>query len=75
MISGGPIRLHVCNTSGECVPVKTERPLVVSGLRLDIMEDDVSELVEAMNKAYDELNREGHKVWSDNFDLKKIRSR
>lgn len=73
-LRGTPLRLQVCNRAGECTFVKTERPLVLEGAVVQIATEEVSDVIEAISNADDELNAD-NTPWPDNFDLKKVRER
>lgn len=72
MLNGVPLRLNICNRQGECVTVKTKRPLLVVGSVVEIITDDVFDFTNAVHDADDDLNST-EVPWEDNFDLSKQR--
>jgi hypothetical protein len=73
-LNGVPLRLNICNRLGECVTVKTKRPLLVVGSVVEITDEDVDDFVSAIDEAADELETD-RIPWEDNFDLAKLRKR
>jgi hypothetical protein len=73
-VNGLPLRFQICNPNGECVFVKPSRPLMVEGVVLSVMSEDVSDLCDAITAADDELQEE-ETPWEDNFNLTKLRAK
>lgn len=74
MLNGVPLILNICNRQGECVTVKTKRPLMVVGSVVQLADENIADVVEAIGDAADELEAD-HTPWEDNFDLEKLRKK
>lgn len=58
-----PVRMNVCNYKGECVPLKLDFTQMVDGLRVDIQSENVPWLIDALEKADDELQESRTDDW------------
>lgn len=74
-MNGQPLRLNVCNRDGSCIRVDLPRPVLVEGVVVNVMAEDVTELCERLQCVADELELEDQTPWENNFDLKKLRKR
>ncbi len=72
------MKVYVCNREGDCVPVKNLPNFVLDGDRLNIMDDDVEAITDAIKETADDLELHPPRKrwsWGDNFDMKKQRGK